>query len=45
LAYSEGLEVVNGEGVAEQVKESILKHAAVAVTGRENVSLTEAIAS
>jgi hypothetical protein len=29
--YSEGLEVIDGQVVAEQVKQSILEHAAVAV--------------
>lgn len=29
--YSESLEVIDGQGVAEQVKERILEHAAVAV--------------
>ena len=29
--YTEVLQVVNGEGVAEEVQQSILQHAAVAV--------------
>jgi hypothetical protein len=32
MTYSEGLEVVHGQVVAEEVKESILEHAAVTVT-------------
>ena len=30
--YAESLEIVHGQGVAVEVEESILKHAAVAVT-------------
>lgn len=30
--YAEVLQVVNGEGVAEEVQQSVLEHAAVAVT-------------
>jgi hypothetical protein len=29
--YTEGLQVINGEGIAEEVEQSILEHAAVAV--------------
>lgn len=34
--YSEGLQVIHGDLVAEKVKESILEHAAVAVAGEES---------
>lgn len=37
--YSEVLEVIQGDVVAEQVKESILKHAAVAVPDGREVSI------
>jgi hypothetical protein len=31
MTYTEALQVVHGEGVAEEVQQSILQHAAVAV--------------
>lgn len=36
--YSEGLQVIHGDLVAEEVKESILEHAAVAVAVKELVN-------
>ena len=32
-AYTEGLEVIDGDGIVEEVEESILEHASVAVAG------------
>lgn len=31
VTYAEGLDVVHGDGIAEEVEEGILEHAAVAV--------------
>jgi hypothetical protein len=49
ITYSEGLEVIDGEVIAKEVEEGILKHAAVAVAGDENCqfffSLNELVAS
>ena len=36
--YAEGLEVVNGDIIAEQVDQRILEHAAVTVAARVSVS-------
>lgn len=36
ITYSEGLEVIDGEVIAKEVEEGILKHAAVTVAGDEN---------
>lgn len=41
--YSEGLEVIDGQVVAEQVKQSILEHAAVSVArlgGEKHLSVS-----
>lgn len=37
--YAESLDVVHGDGVAEQVEKSILKHASVAVATRSSAMI------